>query len=179
MDKSINATLINLYHVCPREMWLHTNGINMEHTSDTVYDGKLLHETSYPQRAEKYSEIDISATTKNGINLTGKIDFYDAKEKVIHEIKRSDKVENAHEWQVKFYIWLLEQNDISGVHGIIEYPKLRETKDILLTETDRNYLKLVVANIIELQQSEICPPRLNSKICKSCSYYDLCYIDEL
>jgi CRISPR-associated exonuclease Cas4 len=179
MNKSINATLINLYHVCPREMWLHMNGINMEHTSDTVYDGKLLHETSYPQRPEKYTEIDISATTENGINLTGKIDFYDAKEKVIHEIKRSDKVENAHEWQVKYYIWLLEQNDIHGIHGIIEYPKLRETKEIGLTETDRNYLKLVVANIMELQQSEICPPRINSKICKSCSYYELCYIDEL
>jgi CRISPR-associated exonuclease Cas4 len=51
---TINATLINLYHVCHREMWLHANGIRMEHTSDTVYDGKLLHETSYPQRAEKY-----------------------------------------------------------------------------------------------------------------------------
>ena len=175
---SINATLINLYHVCPREMWLHTNGINMEHTSDTVYDGKLLHETSYPQRAEKYREIDISAITDNGVTLTGKIDFYDAKEKVIHEIKRSDKIEVAHEWQVKFYIWLLELNGISDARGIIEYPKLRETKEILLTETDRDYLKVVVANIIELQQSEICPPRLNSKICKSCSYYDLCYIDE-
>lgn len=179
MDKSINATLINLYHVCPREMWLHTNGINMEHTSDTVYDGKLLHEKSYSQRAEKYREIDLSATTENGINLTGKIDFYDAKEKAIHEIKRSDKVENAHEWQVKYYIWLLELNGISDVHGIIEYPKFRGTKEIVLTETDRNYLKLVVANIMKLQQSEICPPRLNSKICKSCSYYDLCYIDEL
>ena len=176
---SINATLINLYHVCPREMWLHTNGINMEHTSDTVYDGKLLHETSYPQRAEKYREIDISSTTDNGFTLTGKIDFYDAKEKVIHEIKRSDKIEEAHEWQVKFYIWVLGLNGISDVHGIIEYPKLRETKEIELTQKDRAYLKIVVGNIIELQQSEICPPRLNSKICKSCSYYDLCYIDEL
>jgi len=176
---SINATLINLYHVCPREMWLHTNGINMEHTSDTVYDGKLLHETSYPQRAEKNREIDLSFTLNSRIDLFGKIDFYDAKEKVIHEIKRSDKVENAHEWQVKYYIWLLELNGIADAHGIIEYPKLRETKEIWLTETDRNYLKLIVANIMQLQQSEICPPRLNSKICKSCSYYDLCYIDEL
>ena len=100
---SINATLINLYHVCPREMWLHTNGINMGHTSDTVYDGKLLHETSYPQRAEKYREIDLSFTLNNGIDLFGKIDFYDAKEKIIHEIKRSEKMEAAHEWQVKVY----------------------------------------------------------------------------
>nr|MBP8945773.1 Dna2/Cas4 domain-containing protein [Paludibacteraceae bacterium] len=41
----VNATLINLYHVCKRECWLHANGIRFEHTSDLVYDGKLIHET--------------------------------------------------------------------------------------------------------------------------------------
>lgn len=30
----INATLINLYNVCQRELWLHANGIRFEHTSD-------------------------------------------------------------------------------------------------------------------------------------------------
>lgn len=176
---NITATHINYYHICHRKLWLFSNGINMEHTSDVVVDGKLLHESSYPQRAEKYREIDLSFTLNSKIDLFGKIDFYDAKEKIIHEIKRSDKVENAHEWQVKYYIWLLELNGILDVDGIIEYPKLRETKEIVLTETDRNYLKLVVANITELQQSEICPPRINSKICKSCSYYELCYVEEV
>jgi len=150
----------------------------MEHTSEMVADGKLLHETSYPQRAEKYREIELSATLNNQIELFRKIDFYDAKEKMIHEIKRSDKIEAAHEWQVKFYIWLLEQNEINGVRAIIEYPKLRETKETALTEPDRTYLKLLVSNILELQQNATCPPRINSKICKSCSYYELCYVEE-
>jgi len=176
---NMTATHINYYHICHRKLWLFSNGVNMEHTSDIVADGKLLHETSYPQRGEKYREKDLSFTLNSQFDLFGKIDFYDAKEKVIHEIKRSDKIEVAHEWQVKFYIWLLELNGISDVHGIIEYPKLRETKEILLTETDRNCLKLIVANIVELQQSEICPPRINSKICKSCSYYELCYVEEV
>ncbi len=176
---NITATHINYYHICHRKLWLFSNGINMEHTSDIVADGKLLHETSYPQRAEKYREIDLSFTLNSKIDLFGKIDFYDAKRKVIHEIKRSDKIEEAHEWQVKFYIWLLEQNDITGVHGMIEYPQLRENKEIELTEKDREYLKQVVAHIVALQESEACPPRINSKICKSCSYYDLCYIEEV
>ena len=175
---NITATHINYYHICHRKLWLFSNGISMEHTSETVADGKLLHETSYPQRAEKYREIDLSFTLNNEVDLFGKIDFYDAKAKIIHEIKRSDNIEEAHEWQVKYYIWLLEQNGISGVHAIIEYPKLRETKEISLTEADTNYLKSVVTKIIELQQSEICPPRINSKICKSCSYYELCYVEE-
>ena len=41
----------------------------------------------YPQRALKYEEIEL-----DGI----KVDFYDTKNRVIHEIKKSDKVERAH-----------------------------------------------------------------------------------
>jgi CRISPR-associated exonuclease Cas4 len=174
---TINATLINLYHVCPREMWLHANGIRMEHTSDTVYDGKLLHETSYPQRAVKHSEIELSALCE-GTALTGKIDFYDAKDKIIHETKRSDKVEQAHEWQLKYYIWLFELNGIQDVHGLLEYPKLRQTGEVWLSQADRSYLQEVVLQIKVLLESENCPDRINARICKSCSYYDLCYIDE-
>lgn len=166
---NINATLINLYHVCKREMWLHVNGVLMEHNSEIVSDGKLLHEISYPQRAEKYSEIEIDGS---------KIDFYDAKNKVIHELKRSDKMEEAHEWQLKYYILLLEQNGIEGVTGILEYPKLKETKTIALTEPDKVYLSLVINSIQEIAVSEQCPPLLHAKICKSCSYYDFCYVGE-
>ncbi|WP_314791563.1 Dna2/Cas4 domain-containing protein, partial [Tannerella forsythia] len=57
---NINGIYFNYYQVCKRKLWLFANGINMEHTSDTVYDGKLLHETSYPQRAERYEEMLIS-----------------------------------------------------------------------------------------------------------------------
>ena len=150
----------------------------MEHTSEIVADGKLLHESSYPQRAEKYREIDLSFTFNNKIELFGKIDFYDAKAKIIHEIKRSDKIEDAHEWQVKFYIYLLELNGIEGVNAILEYPKLRITKDVSLSVVDKEYLKVMFIKIAELIESEVCPPRINSKICKSCSYYELCYVEE-
>jgi len=173
----INATLINLYHVCPRECWLHANGIRMEHTSDTVYDGKILHEVSYPQRAEKYTEMALSATF-NGMELAGKIDFYNAKEKIIHEIKRSDKVEKAHEWQVKYYIWLLALNGIEGAKAILEYPKLRERQEIIFTESDALYLKTIIQKIKIMVNADACPPVIKAKICKSCSYYDLCYVNE-
>ncbi|MGB4577171.1 MAG: Dna2/Cas4 domain-containing protein, partial [Paludibacter sp.] len=66
----ITATHINLYNVCKRELWLHANEIRFEHTSDLVYEGKLIHETSYPQRSERYEELEI-----DGI----KLDYYDAR----------------------------------------------------------------------------------------------------
>ncbi|MCU7694501.1 CRISPR-associated protein Cas4 [Haoranjiania flava] len=174
----LTATHINYYIVCHRKLWLFANGINMEHTSEVVYDGKLLHETSYPQRAERNEEVKLSADY-GGIQLTGQIDFYDVKNKTIHETKRSDKVEEAHEWQLKFYIWLLELNGIAGVQGKNEYPKLRSTQEVSLSDDDRTFLKELLPKITELVQSGNCPPRINAKICKSCSYYELCYVEEI
>jgi CRISPR-associated exonuclease Cas4 len=141
----------------------------MEHTSDRVAEGKLIGETSYPQRAEKYTEIEIGGS---------KIDFYDAKNRVIHEVKKSDSMEQAHEWQVKYYIWLLKQNGIEGVKGILEYPKLRQTKYIDFTDEDHNYLKQTVQQIEAIIGNESCPPVINARLCKQCSYYEFCYVTE-
>ncbi|MDP1810223.1 MAG: Dna2/Cas4 domain-containing protein, partial [Sediminibacterium sp.] len=67
---------------------------------------------------------------------------------------------------------------IEGVTGLLEYPTLRETKNITLMETDRVYLGQVIIQIKEIAENEQCPPLLNAKICKSCSYYDFCYSTE-
>ena len=45
----------------------------MEHTSYLVLEGKLIHESSYPQRPERYEEVEIDDI---------KIDSYDTKHKV-------------------------------------------------------------------------------------------------
>ena len=74
----ITGTHFNYYQICHRKLWLFANGINFEHTSDLVYEGKLIHESSYPQRSSKYEEIEI-----DGI----KVDFYDTVHNIIHEIK--------------------------------------------------------------------------------------------
>ena len=174
---NLTATHINYLEVCKRKLWLFANGINMEHTSDTVYDGKLLHESSYPQRAERYEEMLISAEYED-ITLIGQIDYFDARNKVIHEIKRSDKVEEAHVRQVKFYLWLLELNGVDGATGILEYPKLRKTDEVLFSDEDRKLLQKSVSEIQSLIENESCPPTINAKICKSCSYFEFCYSRE-
>lgn len=165
----INATLVNLYHVCHRELWLHANGIRFEHTSDLVFEGKLIHEDSYPQRSSKYEEIEL-----DGI----KVDFYDAKNKIIHEIKKSNKVEVAHEWQLKYYLYVFEQNGITGVKGILEYPTLRKTQEVFLSDKDRQAIAEMKLDISKIVMDEKCPPLQRKSICKSCSYYEFCYSAE-
>ncbi len=150
----------------------------MEHESDLVADGKAIEEESYLRRNNKYTQLKLSFDWNN-ITLTGKVDFFDTKDKVIHETKRSNKVDDAHIWQVKFYLWLLGLNGIGAEKGIIEYPKLRLTETVMLEEKDIGYLEETVSEITKLVESSVCPPVLNSKICKSCSYYDFCYSGEL
>ena len=87
-------------------------------------------------------------------------------------------MEAAHEWQVKYYIWLLEQNGVQGVTGLLEYPVIRQKKEVILSASDREYLLEVISKIKTIINSEICPQVIHAKICKSCSYHDFCYIDE-
>ena len=165
----VNATLVNLYNVCKREMWLHANGIRFEQTSDLVFEGKLIHEDSYPQRSGKYEEIEL-----DGI----KVDFYDPKRKIIHEIKKSNKVETAHEWQLKYYIYIFERNGIEGVSGVLEYPTLRRTKEVVLSDVDREHIQEMENDIQRIISTDDCPPLQKKGICRNCSYFDFCYSGE-
>lgn len=165
----VTATHINYYFICKRKLWLFGNGINMEQNSELVTEGKLVHETSYPGRAAKYEEVAIGGSV---------IDFYDPQGKVIHEIKKSPAKEEAHVWQVKYYIYLFEQEGINGVTGLLEYPLLRETIRVELEEADRLEISRMIGKIRELMRLEECPPGLPRKKCSNCSYFDFCYAFE-
>lgn len=141
----------------------------MEHTSETVAEGKLIGETTYLDRARKYTELEIE-----GI----KIDFYDAKNKVIHEVKKSDKVEGAHIAQVKYYLYILSKNHIPDVTAIIEYPKMKQTQVVEWEEGDEDKIMEWIAKTTEIIHATACPPLLQKPICKKCSYYDFCYAQE-
>ncbi len=166
----LTGTHFNYYLVCKRKLWLFANSIQMEHTSDLVYEGKIIHEKSYPQRANKYKEIELE-----GI----KIDFYDTKNKLIHETKKSRKEHESHVWQLKYYIYRLQEAGIEEASGLLEYPKERQTEEVLLSMPDRERIIEIESEIKEIMHSEQCPPEINAPKCKKCSYFDFCYAIEL
>jgi len=165
----ITGTQISYYFTCRRKLWLFSNGIQMEQNSELVAMGKLIHETSYSDRPERFQELEIGPV---------KIDFYDKRDKVIHEVKKSDKLEVSHQWQVKYYIYIMEQAGIEGVTGLLEYPKLRHTEQVLLTDRDRAELETIMADIVTVAVAENCPSLVKTGICKKCSYFDFCYASE-
>ena len=166
----LTPTQLNYYKICHRKLWLFSRHITMEHTSDYVYDGKLTHQQSYPQRAAKNNELDLGIA---------KIDFYDAKEKIVHETKQSDKMEEAHLLQVRYYLYLLEQNGIENPTGILEYPKLRKRVEVeFLTDENKQELEQIFKKAREVINQKSCPETINRRFCKNCAYYELCYIRE-
>lgn len=159
------GTQINYYFVCHRKLWLFSRGLSMEHNSDTVYMGKLIGEDSY-NRQKKEITIDGVIT----------IDFIGS-DGIVHEVKKSNKVEKAHEFQLLYYLYYLKLKGITNVRGELNYPKLRETKKVYLTEENERNLNDVLSHVGQiLHQTEI-PPRLKVTFCKKCSYYELCWIE--
>lgn len=162
------ATIVAYFHTCKRKMYLHHHGIRMEHTSDVVYEGKLIGESTYPERAAKNTQLEL-----DGI----KIDYYDAKTNTVHETKKSDKMEQAHLAQVRYYLYVLHRNGIEGAKGIIEYPTLRQRQQLEFDpEQDIPLIEGWLSDIEQILAQEECPPVINKSICKSCSYYDYCYV---
>ncbi len=169
MDVNVTATHIAYLQLCHRKLWLFANGMQMEHTSDLVYEGKLLHESSYGQRAKRFREIDLGNV---------KIDFYDPKTNTVHETKKGKAVEEMHVWQLKYYLWVMEQAGFEGVKGVLEYPKLREKKKVVLEDGDRERLKKMVGEVEAIVGGALCPDKVRLKACKRCAYCDFCWVGE-
>ena len=161
---NITGIMIYYYFVCQRRLWYFINQINMEQNSELVQIGKILDETTYT-REKKQILID------NTIN----IDFIKNKA-VLHEVKKTKAVEEAGIWQIKYYIYYLENKGVQDIKAKIDFPLLRETKEVILEDKDREILKNVIIHIEEIGKMDKPPEIIDSRICRKCSYFDMCYV---
>jgi CRISPR-associated exonuclease Cas4 len=166
---NITGTHMNYYHVCLRKLWLFHHNVRMEQHSELVGMGRLIHETSYPNRTSRYEEIELEGV---------KIDFYDPQKREVHEIKKTGSYEEAHAWQLKYYLLVLEKHGIEGATGVLEYPVSRERKQIVLEDNDKAHLKWIQQEIVGITAKDDCPGIQKSKSCKSCAYHDFCFVNE-
>ncbi len=162
--KNIIGVMIYYYFICQRKLWYFANEINMEQNSELVSIGKILDETSYT-REKKGILID------NTIN----IDFIQ-NGAVLHEVKKTKSIEEAGIWQLKYYMYYLQKREVETIEAKIDFPLLRETKQITLEEDDITIIENVIKNIEKIIAQEKPPTVINEKFCKKCAYYDLCYV---
>ncbi|NKF06726.1 CRISPR-associated protein Cas4 [Clostridium gasigenes] len=164
MDKPISGMMIYYYIVCKRKLWYFYNQIQMEADNENVKIGKVLDETAYG-REEKHINIDDVIS----------IDYIKNRG-VLHEVKKSRKIEEAGIMQIKYYLYYLKQRGVEGITGKVDYPLLKQSVDIELTAEDEKYIETVLIDLKELVNKPL-PPLLERKsICKSCAYFELCYI---
>ena len=164
MDKEVTGVMIYYYEVCKRKLWFFINEIQMEQENENVAIGKTIDEETY-KREDKHINID------NIIN----IDFIKTK-KVLHEVKKSKKIEEASILQVKYYLYYLEKKGVNGIKGRIDYPLLKQAIEIELSDNDKKRIEEVLKEIKCITNEDI-PTKMDKKrICKACAYYDLCFI---
>ena len=164
MDKDITGLMVYYYEVCKRKLWYFVNEIQLEKNNSNVILGKLLEENTYTRDEKK-------------INIDGviNIDFIRSK-KVLHEIKKSNSIEPASLLQVQYYLYYLEKKGLIGLKGILDYPLLKQTVEVNLTDKDRENLDNIIIGIKEILRKESPPTLEKISICKKCAYFDLCFV---
>ena len=164
MQKDITGVMVYYYEVCERKLWYFYNEIQMEQGNEAVAIGKTIDEETY-KIDKKHINID------NIIN----IDFIRSKG-VLHEVKKSNKIEEASILQVKYYLYFLQKRGVDNIKAQIDYPLLKKNIEVELTELDIKNIEQILNDIKVIVEKNI-PPELDKKrICKSCAYYDLCFI---
>ena len=150
----ITGVMVYYYFVCKRKLWYFSKDVNMEHNSELVGMGKLIDENSY-NREKKSILIDEM------INIDFLKDW-----KVIHEVKKSRKLDEAAKWQLKYYIWVLRSKGVDIEKGILDYPLLRKREEILLTISEEEELIEVLEQIREILNMNFPPKAINKAFCK-------------
>lgn len=163
-QSNVTGTAINYLYICQRKLWFYQNHLEMEHTSEHVDLGQLLHDESYPR--EKCREWDID-------NLV-KIDFVD-KQGILHDIKSGPAMETAHIMQLCYYLYLLKQKGVSNRKGVINYPRQKRTTEVELTPEREQEVETAIEKVSEIAALPTPPHADYMKICKSCSYQELCW----
>jgi CRISPR-associated exonuclease Cas4 len=158
------GTQINYFFVCKRKLWLFTKDIRFENENEYVQLGRLIDEFSYPR---KKKQIELGRI---------KIDFMDGKNGVIHEVKKSRKIEKAHIWQLKYYLYWLKIRGIENITGEIDYPKLKKKEAIVLTESDALEFNIIFDEIKKILELPRPPLVINRPFCKKCAYFEFCYV---
>ena len=164
MDKDITGLMVYYYEVCKRKLWYFVNEIQLEENNSNVILGKLLEENTYTRDEKK-------------INIDGviNIDFIRSK-KILHEIKKSNSIEPASLLQVQYYLYYLEKKGLIGLKGILDYPLLKQTVEVNLTDKDKKNLDNIIIGIKEILRKESPPALEKNGICKKCAYFDLCFV---
>lgn len=167
----ITGTQVNYFIVCRRKLWLFSHGVEMERESENVQLGKLLDESSYNREQKSLSidgriVLDWAELERDPDGTT-----------VVHEVKKSNKVEAAHRLQMLYYLSVLREKGVSA-RGQLDYPLLKKTHKVELDAAAEAELQAALQNLAQIVASDEVPERLppsKKAFCAKCAYFELCW----
>lgn len=174
----VGGMLVGYYLVCPRKAWLSMRGLWMEGEHEAVQLGKLLDETAYARRDRPAL---IEAEAPDGTRLVAKLDGAELARGVLHETKKGRACEEAHVWQLRFYLWVLRLCGATGpggapLRGVLDYPALRRREPVALEPAHEARLGELVAAVRALADAPAPPHRHPRRsFCRRCAFEELCY----
>jgi len=134
--------------------------------------------TSGSLSASKLGDPDQNRYTESLENLSpGVPGPSDAqKQIVIHEVKRSRKMQDAHLYQLLYYVYYLRKNyGVNVLRGVLHYPLLKQNVDVPLTKERIMQLEQTIRGIAEVNSLPRPPEAERKRYCKSCAFLDLCW----
>lgn len=131
-----------------------------------VQIGKALHEQK--EEALKNKELQIENVKIDGLT-----------DKYLIEIKKSDADVDACIWQILLYLKVLRSKGIERIGKLEFVEKNKQGKKTIfveLTPEKEAELEEHIRHIKELLDKSEVPEVLHKKGCKTCAYYEYCYI---
>lgn len=162
----VTGVQMNYYFICRTKLWLFSHLATMEHSSEAVALGKLAHEESY-SRARK--ELKIGPISIDFVKKGDEI--------VLHEVKKSRKLERAHVYQMLYYLYYLNQKGVEA-RGVINYPLLRRTEEVVLSEAQEEEIEAILRDIDRIVNDKKPPEPEKKGYCRKCSYFEFCWVRE-
>lgn len=155
--------MVQYYHVCRRELWFMSRGIDIDRETTNIQRGTHVDDTSYQDSRRSFM-------IGNRIQL----DVLESGD--VMEVKVSSSLEKPARMQLLFYLWYLRE--IHGVDkdGVLAYPTERKRESVSLTQQTRREVEQTIAGILSIVDEES-PPALEKKpYCNSCLYQDICWM---
>jgi CRISPR-associated exonuclease Cas4 len=134
----------------------------MEHESDAVKLGKLLHRDVF-KRDEK--EVQIGPIAIDVVRVGDSVE--------IREIKKSRKMEDSYVYQTLYYLYYLKRLGINA-RAVISFPKRREIIEIELSKEDESRIEEVLKDIEKIIHNPMPKPEYR-RICRKCAYFEFCF----
>jgi CRISPR-associated exonuclease Cas4 len=155
--------MVQYYHVCQRELWFMSRGIDIDRETTNIQRGTHVDETSYQDSRRSFM-------IGNRIQL----DVLESGD--VMEVKVSSSLEKPARMQLLFYLWYLREIHRIDKDGILAYPTERTRESVSLNQQTRREIEQTVAGILSVVDEDT-PPELEKKpYCGPCLYQDICWM---